>query len=243
MIVDLSNFYFDVAKDRLYVGGTTSFTRQSCQTVLAAHLLSIVKVIAPILPHLAEDVWQNLPFQVATEDGSVAKFAFESRWPALNERWLAFPDQEVHLWAKILELRNEVNKVLELARTEKLIGSSLEAKVYIHTSDANLATRLLQMCRADNDADSLHRIFITSQAEIIPSLESISSGNIAFTGEYAIEGDNKVWVGVSRAEGSKCERCWNYSTKVGSFPEHPTLCSRCYSIVNVQPIPELAAAS
>jgi len=72
--------------------------------VLAAHLLSIVKIIAPILPHLAEDAWQNLPFQVATEDGYITRFVFESRWPALNERWLAFPDDEVHFWAKILEV-------------------------------------------------------------------------------------------------------------------------------------------
>ncbi|MBA0846163.1 hypothetical protein Goarm_022886, partial [Gossypium armourianum] len=101
--VDLSNFYFDIAKDRLYVGGTTSFTRRSCQTVLAAHLLSLSR------------------------------------------------------------LRTEVNKVLEIARTGKLIGSSLEAKVYLHVSDASLASRLLEMCSANNDADALHRIFLTSQ--------------------------------------------------------------------------------
>lgn len=244
VIVDLSNFYFDVAKDRLYTGGLMSFTRRSCQTVLAAHLLSIVKVIAPILPHLAEDVWQNLPFQIANDDGSIAKFVFESRWPELNEQWLAFPDDEVHFWSKILELRTEVNKVLEFARSEKLIGSSLEAKVYIHTPDASLANRLHQMCEAEIDADSLHRLFITSQAEIISSLENIPSGKIPYTGEYVIHGsDIKVWIGVSRAEGSKCERCWNYSTQVGSFTEHPTLCPRCYNVVDIQPIPELAAVS
>ncbi|KAL9227176.1 hypothetical protein vseg_002900 [Gypsophila vaccaria] len=241
VIVDLSNFYFDVAKDRLYVGGTMSSTRRSCQTVLAAHLLSIVRVIAPILPHLAEDVWQNLPFQIATEDGSVAEFVFESKWPAINERWLAFPEDEVQFWAKVLELRTEVNKVLELARGGKLIGSSLEAKVYLHTSDESLAKKLVQMSGAKNDADSLHQIFITSQAEIIPSVESLSNQNIPYTGEYVIEGDNKVWIGVSKADGFKCERCWNYSTQVGSFSEHPTLCSRCFDAVDVQPIPKLAA--
>lgn len=84
--------------------GTASFTRRSCQTVLAAHLLSIVRVIAPILPHLAEDVWQNLPFQYTNEDGSIAKFVFESRWPALNEKWLTFPTEEIDFWGKILEV-------------------------------------------------------------------------------------------------------------------------------------------
>ena len=83
--------------------GTTSFTR-SCQTVLAAHLLSIVRAIAPILPHLAEDVWQNLPFQYTMEDGSIAEFVFESRWPTLNETWLAFPTKEIDFWEKILEV-------------------------------------------------------------------------------------------------------------------------------------------
>lgn len=84
--------------------GTTSFTRRSCQTVLSAHLLSIVRVIAPILPHLAEDVWQNLPFQYTLEDGSTAEFVFESKWPMLNERWLAFPVEEIDFWGKILEV-------------------------------------------------------------------------------------------------------------------------------------------
>lgn len=243
VIVDLSNFYFDVAKDRLYVGGTTSFTRRSCQTVLAVHLLYIVRVIAPLLPHLAEDVWQNLPFHYTIEDGSIAEFVFESRWPTLNETWLAFPTKEIDFWAKVLELRNEVNKVLEVARSEKLIGSSLEAKVYLHTADASLASRLCEMCAANNDADTLHRIFITSQAEALPSLENELISRIPFSGECLIQGQSRVWVGVSRAEGSKCERCWNFSPQVGSFVEHPTLCSRCYKVVGVQPLPAVAVTS
>ncbi|KAA8548941.1 hypothetical protein F0562_000625 [Nyssa sinensis] len=243
VIIDLSNFYFDAAKDRLYVGGTTSFTRRSCQTVLAAHLLSIVRVIAPILPHLAEDVWQYLPFQYTTEDGSVAKFVFESRWPAINERWLGFPMEEIGFWGKILELRTEVNKVLEVARTRKLIGSSLDAKVYLHTLDDDLAARLTEMCSAKNDADTLHRIFITSQVEIVSSLENERIENIPYTGEYLTGEKSRVWIGVSRADGSKCERCWNYSRQVGSFMEHPTLCSRCYNVVAGQPFPALVAVS
>ncbi|GAB4851284.1 Isoleucine--tRNA ligase, chloroplastic/mitochondrial [Ancistrocladus abbreviatus] len=242
VIVDLSNFYFDVAKDRLYVGGTTSFTRRSCQTVLAAHLLSIVRVIAPILPHLAEDVWQNLPFEHTIEDGSVAKFVFESRWPKLNERWLAFSNEEIDFWGKVLELRTEVNKVLEVARSDKLIGSSLEAKVYLHSSDPEISDRLHQMCSSNNDADTLHRIFITSQAEMLSSLDG-KPENVTHSGEYVIQENNRVWIGVSRAEGSKCERCWNYSTLVGTFPEHPTLCGRCYNVVGVLPLPALATVS
>ena len=84
--------------------GTTSFTRRSCQTVLSAHLLSIVRVIAPILPHLAEDVWQNLPFAYTLEDGLAAEFVFESKWPVLDEKWHTFPVGEIDFWEKILEV-------------------------------------------------------------------------------------------------------------------------------------------
>ncbi|KAL0414731.1 UNVERIFIED_CONTAM: Isoleucine--tRNA ligase, chloroplastic/mitochondrial [Sesamum radiatum] len=242
IVVDLSNFYLDVAKDRLYVGGTTSATRRSCQTVLAAHLLSIVRVIAPILPHLAEDVWQNLPFPFTAEDGHKANFVFESRWPVLNEKHLSFPEEEVNFWGTILELRTEVNKVLEVARTMKLIGSSLEAKVYLHASDAGLISRLVDMCSSDNDADTLHRIFLTSQVKILPSLESVKEDDIPCTGEYLVQNKNKVWIGVSRASGLKCERCWNFSLQVGSYDDHPSLCGRCHGVVS-QPIPAMAAAS
>ncbi|KAJ4834065.1 Isoleucine--tRNA ligase, chloroplastic/mitochondrial [Turnera subulata] len=217
VVVDLSNFYFDVAKDRLYVG-----------------------VIAPILPHLAEDVWQNLPFQYVLEDGSPANFVFESKWPSLNDKWLAFPTEEIDFWGKILELRTEVNKVLEAARMGKLIGSSLEAKVYLQTSDPNLAARLNELCAASNDADALHRIFITSQVEILHHLDN-KTENIQYKGECQIQGSDPVWVGVSRAEGSKCERCWNYAPEVGSFVEHQTLCGRCYKVVATQPEPVVAA--
>ncbi|XP_010547028.1 PREDICTED: isoleucine--tRNA ligase, chloroplastic/mitochondrial [Tarenaya hassleriana] len=242
IIVDLSNFYFDVAKDRLYTGGTSSFTRRSCQTVLSAHLLSILRVIAPILPHLAEDVWQNLPFEYRNEDGSAAKFVFELKWPSLNEQLLSFPVEESHFWEKILELRTEVNKVLELARNGKLIGSSLEAKVYLCTEDAVMASKLREMCAAENEADTLQRIFITSQVEVLSPTEK-EKADAEYKGEYVEEGNNRVWIGVSRAEGSKCERCWNYSSKVGSFPDHPSLCFRCYKVIVALPPPEPAVAA
>lgn len=78
--------------------------------------------------------------------------------------------------------------------------------------------------------------------EILSSLEDKVVKNIPYTGEYIIQGKSKVWIGVSRAEGSKCERCWNYSLQVGNFSEHPTLCGRCYGVVNIQ-LPAVAAVS
>lgn len=242
VIVDLSNFYFDAAKDRLYVGGAASFTRRSCQTVLVEQLLSISRIIAPILPHLAEDVWQHLPFQYFMDDGSTAKFVFESKWPSVDERHLHLTDEEISLWSQILELRTEVNKVLENARTGKLLGSSLEAKVYLHSSDTRLAEQLNNLCESDNDADPLNCILITSQIEILSSLEDAKMEEIPYTGECLIEGKTKVWIGISRAEGSKCERCWNFSRQVGSFTEHPTLCGRCYNVIGIQSAPPAFAA-
>jgi len=81
------------------------------------------------------------------------------------------------------------------------------------------------------------------QAEILPSLEDTHTVNIPYSGECLIQGKSKVWIGISRAEGSKCERCWNYSQQVGSFLDHPTLCSRCYDVVAVQTPPQVAAVS
>ncbi|CAA6664773.1 unnamed protein product [Spirodela intermedia] len=228
-IVDLSNFYFDVAKDRLYVGqGHSGFTRRSCQTVLAAHLLKITRVIAPILPHLAEDAWQNLPFEHTTVGGSATRFVFESKWPDSNDQWLAVPVEDIDFWRKILELRSEVNKVLETARVGKLIGSSLEARVHLYTEDAAMASRLRELCEAKNDADALTRIFITSQVEILSSLAG--SDEIPCTGELVGEGQ-RIWIGVSRAVG----------TKFGSFVGHPTLCERCYDVIE-GPLPVGAMA-
>lgn len=81
-----------------------SFTRKSCQTVLNAHLLYLVRAIAPIMPHLAEDVWQNLPFQYTLQDGSPAKFVFDLKWPEKNEEWLSVPKNDVDFMSLILEV-------------------------------------------------------------------------------------------------------------------------------------------
>lgn len=177
------------------------------------------------------------------KDGSIAKFVFESRWPEANGKWLAFPVEQVDFWGKLFELRTEVNRVLETARVGKLIGSSLDAKVYLHATDADMASKLQGMLVASNDADMLHRIFITSQVEVLPSLESDFTANIPYTGEYLVQEQNRIWIGVSRADGSKCERCWNYSPQVGSFAKHPTLCGRCYNVVGCQPVAAVAAVS
>lgn len=88
------------------ISGRVSYTRKSCQTVLAAHLLYLVRAIAPIMPHLAEDIWQNLPFQHTLEDGSVAEFAFDLKWPDKNEEWCSVQKDDVDFLSVILEVHN-----------------------------------------------------------------------------------------------------------------------------------------
>ncbi|XP_051192235.1 isoleucine--tRNA ligase, chloroplastic/mitochondrial [Lolium perenne] len=242
-IVGLSNFYFDVAKDRLYVGGRVSYTRKSCQTVLAAHLLYLVRAIAPIMPHLAEDVWQNLPFEHTLEDGSVAKFVFDLKWPDKNEEWRSVEKDDVDFLSVILELRSEVNKILETARTGKLIGASLDAKVYLHAENADTVSKLKELASATNDADALHRLFITSQVEILPSLSEETMSGVSYTGKFSDPRTGEIWIGVTRADGAKCERCWVYTKDVGSFVDHPSLCSRCHSVIDLQPEPSREAAA
>ncbi|MCO5558729.1 hypothetical protein L7F22_012315 [Adiantum nelumboides] len=228
-VVDLSNFYFDTAKDRLYVGGTKSFTRRSCQTVLVAHLLCVVRAIAPVLPHMAEDVWQHLPFTHSLRDGSRCHHVFEAGWPLTDAHWKSLLKDDIEYWRTLLQIRTEVNKVLEAARGGKLIGASLDAKVFLSTKNEALLARLAQHTR--EDPDKLCRIFITSQAEVLASVERAASLDIKYTGTSVLEGLGDLWVGVSKADGSKCERCWNYSVKVGSSVDHPTLCERCQEVI------------
>lgn len=220
--------------------GTRSFTRRSCQTVVAAQLFGVTRIMAPILPHLAEDVWQNLPFPYTNHLKRDCRFVFESGWPSPNAKWLHLCSEDIDFWAKILDVRTEVNKVLEVARAGKLIGSSLDAKVTVFTKDPNLCSRLRQMCASTNEADNLHRIFITSQAEVVDELEE---GAAAYKGECEVKGGIQVWIGVSRAEGLKCERCWNYSPRVATFLDHPTLCARCHNVVVSIQTPATATAT
>ncbi len=136
-VVDLSNFYLDVAKDRLYISHPESVRRRSCQTVLAIALENIARAIAPVLCHMAEDIWQSLPYPTPY------KSVFESGWTRVDEKWKN--PELAELWIKLRQIRTEVNKVLEQARVEKTIGASLEAKVLLYVSDSQLRSQLQAM--------------------------------------------------------------------------------------------------
>jgi isoleucyl-tRNA synthetase len=143
-VVDLSNFYLDIAKDRLYISATDSYRRRSCQTVLAIALENLAKAIAPVLCHMAEDIWQNLPYSTPY------KSVFQAGWVQVEEEW-KHPEMS-ELWQKLRKVRGEVNQVMEEARKNKAIGSSLEAKVLLYVSDSVLREKLAEMNPGMNPA-------------------------------------------------------------------------------------------
>ena len=213
-VVDLSNFYLDVAKDRLYISATDAFRRRSCQTVLKIAIDNLARAIAPVLCHTAEDIWQYLPYKTPY------KSVFEAGWVQVEEKWR---NPELgESWTELRKIRDQLNKILETYRLQKTIGSSLEAKILVHVFDQRLRQRLQAFnpntkgsVEKSNGVDELRYLFLASQVEV-PS-EPISE-----------EGDDAdIYFQVYKADGQKCDRCWNYSTHVGESAEHPLICERC----------------
>jgi isoleucyl-tRNA synthetase len=216
--VDLSNFYLDIAKDRLYISAADSVRRRSCQTVLAIAIENLARSIAPVLCHMAEDIWQNLPYPTAHQS------VFQAGWVQLDEQWQQ--SELAETWSQIRTVRQEVNRVLEQARTAKDIGSSLEAKVLLYVADGDLREQLAAMNPGDaiapdtNHVDELRYLFLVSQVEVLDS-------PAALAGVKCSSESDALGIGVVDAEGQKCERCWNYSTHVGESSEDPAICDRC----------------
>ncbi len=212
-VVDLSNFYLDIAKDRLYISAPNALRRRSCQTVLAVAVENLAKAIAPVLCHTAEDIWQYLPYPTPY------KSVFEAGWVKLEAGW--HHPELTERWQLLRQIRTEVNKVLEQARAEKMIGSSLEAKVLLSVSDIEKRQQLQAFNpETGNKVDELRYLFLSSQVELLDSPEALR--DIQYNSQ-----DDALGVGVVKAEGEKCDRCWNYSIHVGKLAEHPLLCERC----------------
>ncbi|MBW4517753.1 MAG: isoleucine--tRNA ligase [Timaviella obliquedivisa GSE-PSE-MK23-08B] len=215
-VVDLSNFYLDIAKDRLYISAEDTLRRRACQTVLAVAIENLAKAIAPVLCHLAEDIWQYLPYATPYES------VFESGWLNIDPQWQN-PELST-VWNQIRDIRQEANKVLEQARTQKEIGSSLEAKLLLYVADAELKQKLAAMnptnSLSGNEVDELRYLFLTSQVELLDSMAPLADA------KYKSQSD-ALGAGVIDAEGVKCDRCWNYSIHVGKSAAHPLLCDRC----------------
>ncbi|MBD2025148.1 isoleucine--tRNA ligase [Leptolyngbya sp. FACHB-711] len=316
-VVDLSNFYLDIAKDRLYISAANSSRRQSCQTVLAIALENLARSIAPVLSHLAEDIWQAIPYPTPYQS------VFESGWVQIDNAWKR--PELAGKWEQLRQIRDEVNRVLEKARADKAIGSSLEAKVMLYVPDLELRQQmeefnplppvaepseqeitvllnvlgypgyqfplptrglagldkrealayeslasqglisltngLIQITRRGiiylrdeylsnehefhlpshlsnnyveflrsnpcqtksknrNYVDELRYLLITSQVELLEAPAPLAEL------KYQSQTDG-LGIGVTDADGQKCDRCWNYSLQVGKSSLHSLLCERC----------------
>ncbi|OFV96472.1 MAG: hypothetical protein A3F68_06110 [Acidobacteria bacterium RIFCSPLOWO2_12_FULL_54_10] len=212
--VDLSAFYLDITKDRLYTAAPQSLSRRSAQTALYRIAYALVRLVAPILCFTADEVWSYLPGRPA-DLASVHLAAFPD--PAeLSQGISAAQIERLANWDRLIAVRDEVLKVLETARKDKFLGNSLEAKIEL-AADGDWALLLQQYSAI------LPMLFIVSQVHL-------SANGLPDATESLISG---VRIAVRKAEGEKCERCWNYSTFVGKNPDFPTICDRCSASVKI----------
>jgi isoleucyl-tRNA synthetase len=206
--VDLSAFYFDILKDRLYTAPARATRRRAAQTAMHSIAEALVRAVAPLLPFTAEEVWANLP----RSQGHEKSVHLTEFLPPEGLRKRVPPDffQRLEKWPRLIEVRNAVLKALEVARQEKFIGGSLEARICLE-AEGDLRSLLEEYQKA------LPSIFIVSQVELCASPRA-----------GAVETDIPgLRVKIERALGRKCERCWNYSEQVGKDSRYPTVCERC----------------
>lgn len=206
--IDLGSFYLDIIKDRQYTAKADSIARRSCQTALYHIAEALVRWMAPIMSFTAQEVWEAMP-------GERSEFVFTDTWykqlPVIDS---ALDDD---FWQTVLQVKDQVNNALEQARNEKIIGSSLEAKVTLYVSPT------LKMTLAKL-ANELRFVLITSEA----SVDDISNR----PADAKLNEDATFAVLVSNALGSKCTRCWHIKEEVGTHPTHPELCHRCIENVD-----------
>jgi isoleucyl-tRNA synthetase len=216
-IVDLSAFYYDVLKDRLYTKAPNNKSRRSGQTAIWKITGALVRLLAPILVFTAEESWKFLPHATG-EPGSVHVALF----PDEAELRTGLAPSHIANWERLAQIREEVLNALELARNNKTIASSLEARVTLcPKTDAKPEQKqeFLQFLRPYQGI--LPGLFIVSQVDLGMGYAE-TPGSVASTGPNAA-----AIVVVHRADGKKCDRCWNYSTHVGENPRYPTVCERC----------------
>ncbi len=209
-IVDLSAFYFDVLKDRLYISAPKSRGRRSAQTAIWKIGEALVRLLAPIMSFTCEEIWGYLP-KIAGREESVHLAHFPSPGEIVAEGDFKSGEKSNfdENWATLRSVRDEVLKALEEARNNKLIGTGLEAQVLITAPDPLYSV-------LKRHEGQLRYLFIVSAVSLTEG-----SGN----------GASGLRVEVKKADGQKCERCWNYSTRVGEDKNYPTVCERCSAVL------------
>ena len=200
-VVELSSFYLDIIKDRLYCEEKDGLLRRSAQTALWLILDTITKLFAPILAFTCDEIWLAMPHCEGDDGRNVLLNEMDQPFAQY-----ALDEEAMERWNKVIKLRDVVNQALETARNEKKIGKSLEAKIV-------LTVPTFETALDGMDADTLADILIVSQAEVQKS------------------DMNVLKVDVEPAQGQKCERCWKVLPTVGSNSKHPTLCPRCAQVV------------
>ncbi len=207
-VVDMSSFYLDVLKDRLYVEKPESETRRAAQTAMFLILDGMARLVTPILAFTSDEIWRSMPH---TKEEDARRVIYNDMpKPVKVDADASFVAQ----WDKIHLLRNDVKKALEIARKEKTIGSSLDAKVELHCTGELYS-------------------FVKSVESVLPAILIVSQVETTEGGQGTFKGEElaDLSVTVSHAEGEKCARCWSYSHTVGSDPDHPDVCARCAEIL------------
>ncbi len=218
-VVELSNFYLDVIKDRLYCEEADGKRRRSAQTALFLILDTMTKLMAPILAFTCDEIWLAMPHR-SGDDGRNVVFN-DMNAPFAD---YALDDKAMEKWTVVEKLRGDVNAVLEAARAQKKIGKALEAHVELCAGDDETAKALMQTMGLN-----LAELFIVSDCKVsggAPEADAVTGRGTAFPG---------LTVAVSEARGAKCERCWMHSARVGENADHPTLCPRCAAVVEKLP--------
>jgi len=207
--VDLSAQYLDIIKDRLYTSAADDPRRRAAQTVCFDVFSSLARLMAPILSFTTDEAWRHAP-------GARADSVHLERFPEAPRDWL--DDVLKQQWDRLLEVRREVAKALETARAQKLIGSGLEARVRIRSAPEDLPGLL------GGKRELLATLFIVSRVDL-----TSDGGRASVT--YESQDIPGLIIGVDRAPGEKCERCWTRTEEVGRDAAHPTLCARCVRVV------------
>ncbi len=212
-VVDLSSFYLDIIKDRLYVEKQDGLKRRSAQTVLWQTLLILLQDMAPVLSFTAEEAFQNLP-ETIKDNLEQTKTVFGLRF-APDATGLT--DDQRARWGKLADVRSEVNKAIEPKRKDGVIGKSLDAQITLY------ATQEVRDLIASDDLDA-QEFFIVSQVNLADVADAPAD---AYTGEEVAD----FKVEVKSAAGQKCERCWRICQDLGSDPAYEDACPRCTEVL------------
>jgi isoleucyl-tRNA synthetase len=206
----MGSFYLDVIKDRQYTAKSGGHAQRSCQTALYYIVEALVRWMAPIMSFTADEIWNEMP-------GEREKFVFTGEW--FDGLFGLGEGEELNneFWAEIQQVRGAVNKLLEGARKDKVIGGALQAEVTLHANEA-LAAKLNKL------EDELRFVMLTSKAEVV-----VADSKPEGAQDTDVEG---LFVTVAASEAAKCDRCWHHVADVGTIEGHEEVCGRCVSNIS-----------